>query len=120
MADSSKTIFLVDDNLTNLTMGKAALKDMFRTFTMPSAERMFELLKKIKPDLILLDLEMPEMSGWDAIKILKSGDDKSIPVIFLTADASVESKKLSIESGAQGYIAKPFDADDLIRIIEHL
>jgi len=63
-----KTIFAVDDSDTNLSVVKKALEKHYRIFTMPSAVKMFALLKKITPDLILLDIEMPEMDGSEALK----------------------------------------------------
>jgi putative two-component system response regulator len=110
---TEKTVFLVDDNITNLMMGKNALKDVFNTFTMPSAAKMFELLKDIKPDLILLDISMPETSGFEAIKILKSGSDKNIPVVFLSGDREKEREVESRALGAVDYICKPFSPQEL-------
>jgi putative two-component system response regulator len=67
-----KTIFAVDDSDTNLATAKKALEGRYRVLTMPSAAKMFALLEKISPDLILLDIEMPEMDGFDALLRLKS------------------------------------------------
>ncbi|MDR1868376.1 MAG: response regulator [Treponema sp.] len=117
-----KTIFVVDDSDTNLTMAEAALEDQYRVMTMPSAAKMFSLLEKFKPDLILLDIEMPEMDGFEALKKLKSGDIWSdIPVMFLTGrtDADVEAR--GFEMGAVDFVIKPFSAPVLLnRIKTHL
>jgi putative two-component system response regulator len=110
---SEKTIFLVDDNMTNLVMGKNALKDVYKTFTMPSAAKMFELLENIKPDLILLDILMPGTSGFEVIKTLKSGSDKNIPVVFLSGNSEKESEETSRTLGAADYICKPFSQEEL-------
>jgi len=124
-----KTIFVVDDNDTNLSMAKNALEDHYRVLTMPSAEKMFNLLEKITPNLILLDIEMPEMDGFEALLYLKSGAlYADIPVIFLTgySDDTIEAR--GFEMGVIDFITKPFsklvlinrlkthlDIDDLIR-----
>jgi putative two-component system response regulator len=108
-----KTVFLVDDNMTNLMMGKNALKDEYQTFTIPSAAKMFELLNNVKPDLILLDIAMPEMSGFDAVKILKNGGDKNIPIVFLSADREKSSEDAAFALGIADYICKPFSAQEL-------
>ncbi len=114
-----KTIFIVDDNDTNLLIAKMALKDTYRTFTLPSAARMFKLAEKIFPDLILLDVNMPEMDGFEAMGLLKSDEKlKSIPVIFLTAMLDPEVEIKGFEMGALDFINKPFSAPVLIKRIE--
>ena len=117
-----KTIFVVDDNDTNLSMAKEALKEQCRVMTLPSAVKMFALLEKITPDLILLDIEMPEIDGFEALKRLKSNRVQAdIPVIFLTGmtDALIEVR--GFELGVVDFITKPFSEPVLInRIRTHL
>ncbi|MCL1998511.1 MAG: response regulator [Turicibacter sp.] len=111
-----KTIFVVDDNDTNLLAAKTALDGKYKTFALPSAERMFKLAEKITPDLILLDIEMPEIDGFEAIRLLKANDRlKNIPVIFLTLknDEIAEIKGFGL--GAVDFINKPFSAPVLRR-----
>jgi len=117
-----KTIFVVDDSDTNLSMAEAALEDQYRVMTMPSAAKMFALLEKMYPDLILLDIEMPEMDGFTALKRLKSGELWSdIPVIFLTGRTDTEVEALGFEMGAVDFITKPFSTPVLLkRIKTHL
>ena len=114
-----KTIFVVDDNDTNLSMAKVALREQYRVMTLPSAGKMFALLEKVKPDLILLDIEMPEMDGFEALRQLKdSGAYSDIPVIFLTGmtDASVEVRGFQL--GVIDFIPKPFSAPVLLNHIK--
>lgn len=117
-----KTVFVVDDNAVNLSVAKDALKEQYRVRTLPSAIKMFEILEKVIPDLILLDIEMPEMDGFEALKILKKKEETSnIPVIFLTSltDATVESR--GFQMGVVDFINKPFSKPVLInRIRTHL
>ncbi|MCL2015963.1 MAG: response regulator [Defluviitaleaceae bacterium] len=114
-----KTIFVVDDNDTNLLAAKNALDGTYKTFALPSAARMFKLVEKITPDLILLDIEMPEMSGFDAITVLKSDNRlKDIPVIFLTLKNDEETEIQGFKLGAIDFINKPFSAPVLIRRLE--
>ena len=117
-----KTIFVVDDNDTNLSMAKEALKEDYRVMTLPSAAKMFAFIEKIMPDLILLDIEMPEMDGFEALRCLKSNAAQAcIPVIFLTSmnDASVEVRGFQL--GVVDFITKPFSAPVLLnRIKTHL
>jgi putative two-component system response regulator len=109
------TIFVVDDSDTNLATAEEALEDHYNVMTVPSAAKMFSLLGKITPNLILLDIEMPEMNGFEALEKLKTNNSwAEIPVIFLTGtiDASIEERGLKL--GAVGIITKPFSAPVLL------
>ena len=113
------TIFIVDDKDTNLLLAKNALEGLYKTFALPSAERMFKLAERITPDLILLDVDMPDMDGFEAIQILKNDERfKSIPVIFLTGKNDTKSEIRGFELGALDFINKPFSAPILLRRIE--
>ena len=117
-----KTIFVVDDSDTNLSMAEAALEDQYRVMTMPSAAKMFELLTKLFPDLILLDIEMPEMDGFEALKKLKENDFTAhIPVMFLTGRNDPKVEVRGFELGAVDFVTKPFSAPVLLnRIKTHM
>jgi len=109
-----KTIFIVDDSDTNLATAEEALEDNYRVMTLPSAYKMFSLLEKITPDLILLDIEMPEMNGFEALEKLKASNLWSnIPIIFLTGTINANIQEKSIKLGAIDIISKPFSALDL-------
>ncbi|MDR0197838.1 MAG: response regulator, partial [Oscillospiraceae bacterium] len=114
-----KTIFITDDSDTNLMAIQAALSDVYETFTLPSAAKMFKLLERITPDLILLDVEMPEMNGFEAMSALKA-DVKlsSIPVVFLTAKHDADFEIRGFEMGALDFINKPFSPPVLLKRIE--
>ena len=114
-----KTVFIVDDDGTNLMLAKTALDGVYKTYAMESAAMMFRLTEKIMPDLILLDINMPEMDGFQAIEILKkNGKLQSIPVIFLTGRNDSETALRGLELGAADYIIKPFSRPVLIKRIE--
>ena len=117
-----KIIFVVDDSDTNLSMAEEALEDEYNVMTIPSGIKMLGFLEKIKPDLILLDIEMPEMNGFEALERIKSNPSwADIPVIFLTGtlNDSIEAKGTSL--GAAGFVTKPFSAPILLdRIKTHL
>jgi putative two-component system response regulator len=114
-----KTIFVVDDNDTNLIAAKSTLEKHYRTLTMPSAAKMFKLSEKITPDLILLDVEMPEMNGFQALEALKADSVlQDIPVIFLTAMQDTASEIKGFELGALDFIIKPFSPPVLLKRIE--
>ena len=113
------TVIMVDDDITNLKVAANALADTYNFFTAPSGAKLFEIIRKITPDLILLDVEMPDMDGYEVIKLLKS-DEKTanIPVIFLTAKISPEHEAKGLDLGAVDYIFKPFSRELLIRRID--
>jgi putative two-component system response regulator len=100
---------LVDDNRTNLMAGKVSLSDDYTVLTVSSARKMFDLLERQRPEVILLDALMPEMSGFEALKILRERPEtKEIPVIFVTALSDPGKELEGIELGADDYVMKPF------------
>ena len=109
MEADRRTIFLVDDDLTNLTIGDQALADFYHVFTINSGSNLLKMLERRIPDMILLDVEMPEMNGYETIKRIKSNPVTSdIPVIFLTAQSASEDELEGLSLGAIDYILKPF------------
>jgi putative two-component system response regulator len=120
MNADKKIIMLVDDNVTNLKAGKEILKDKYTTYPVPSAEIMFELLANVRPDMILLDIEMPGMDGFEAIRKLKADPEYAdIPVIFVTAKSGESDERAGLQLGAIDYIFKPFSASLLLLRIEN-
>jgi len=117
-----KTIFIVDDNATNLTTAENALAQQYKVIALSSGAKMFSAFEKFIPDLILLDIEMPELTGFEVMKMLKASDSYSgIPVIFLTSITDRESEAYGIELGAVDFIMKPFSEPVLLnRIKNHL
>jgi len=80
-----------------------------------------ELAPKVKPDLIMMDVRMPKMTGYEACREMKKIDEiKHVPVIFLSAKGQDEEKQTGIEAGAVAYILKPFAPDDLTRQIANI
>jgi len=119
MEKEKKLIILVDDNPANLRIGKNVLAEKYAVATAPSAEKMFSLLENNNPAMILLDVDMPEMNGYEAIKILKSKPQtKDIPVIFLTARTDSDDELEGLSLGAIDYIVKPFQPPLLLKRIE--
>ena len=77
--------------------------------------------KNLKPDAIILDIQLPEMNGYDVAKALKKNDElKNIPIVVVTSFAMNGDKNKAFEAGAEGYIAKPIDPDTFISQIESL
>ncbi|MDR0474497.1 MAG: response regulator [Treponema sp.] len=120
MTNGKSVIMLVDDNMANLTIGKNILKDQFTVYPITSGEKLFEIMEKIKPDLILLDINMPGMDGYEVIKKLKASPYmQNIPVIFLTSRDDPGNELEGLSLGAIDYISKPFSPALLIQRIKN-
>jgi len=114
-----ETIIVVDDDITNLTAAKNTLSKKYNVITAPSGDKLFLLLEKVTPELILLDVEMPGMNGYRVMKILQNKERTAhIPVIFLTAKIDPESELKGLNLGAVDYITKPFSRALLIKRID--
>ncbi|MCL2138348.1 MAG: response regulator [Treponema sp.] len=119
MSFMREKIFLVDDNQANLDQGGSILRTFYEVFPAQSAIRLFEMLNKVIPNLILLDIKMPEMDGYEAIKKLKADERyKNIPVIFLTSKNDPTSEVTGFDLGAADYVYKPFSAPILLKRID--
>lgn len=120
MKNGLKKIIMVDDDPVILKIGKHFLKDIYEVYPVPSATKLFDLLEKVTPDLILLDVNMPEISGVEAIKRLKADDRyASIPTIFVTAVDDDTSVFEQLQMGAYSNLSKPFTAEELTTRIEN-
>lgn len=104
-----KTILVVDDDKSNLMIAQKVLAEDYRVAVVNSGERAFLYLENNQPSLILLDIQMPEMDGFEVIKKLQENSKWcKIPVIFLTADRTPETEEACFQVGAVDYIGKPF------------
>lgn len=115
-------IFVVDDSITTLKLAERALKNHYELTLLTSAKQLFAALNRRIPDLILLDIEMPEIDGMQALEeIRKFNEWDGIPVIFLTSHSEKQVVLSGLERGALDYIIKPFDSVTLPdRIRKHL
>lgn len=116
--DKKKYILAVDDTPANLKLLGHILKDDYMLNFAVNGKKALELVNKKSPDLILLDIMMPEMDGFEVCKKIKSNKDlKDIPIIFLTAKSDRSSVVQGLSLGASDYLIKPFEKEDvLIRI----
>ncbi len=104
-----KTVLVIDDDKSNLIMAQRLLSDEYRVAAVNSGEKGFEYLEKNDPSLILLDIQMPQMNGFEVMEKLRAHERWcKIPVIFLTADKSSETEEKCFDMGAVDYIGKPF------------
>lgn len=119
-------IMIVDDDNANLrTAGHILTKNQMRVTALDSGAAMLSGIRKDDlPDLILLDIKMPEMDGFEALSRLRTMERElgigEIPVIFLTADEAPDTERLGFEAGVSDYIRKPFDPDILLRRVSNI
>ena len=118
----ARTIFIADDELDFASTLRSRLE--FEGFVVTTAVDGKEALQRIpdeKPDLILLDIMMPTMNGYQVCRELKiNPDTRRIPVLMLTAKSQESDKFWGKEAGADDYVTKPFDMEDLIEKIRGL
>ncbi len=116
----AKKIFIVEDELDFLSTLTERLE--FEGFVVATAVDGEEALKKIpqeKPDLILLDIMLPEMNGYQVCRELKSNPEtKTIPVVVVTAKSQESDKFWAKETGADDYLTKPFEMEELLQKIQ--
>jgi CheY-like chemotaxis protein len=105
------SILIVDDSTTNLVLLEAILQEEgYKTYTAFNAKEAFACIEKNKPDLILLDLLMPQVSGFEILERLKSNLSTSeIPVIVVSAVNTKENMELCKDLGAADFFSKPID-----------
>jgi CheY-like chemotaxis protein len=115
-------ILLVEDNELNRDMLSRRLERRgYETLIAVDGEEALEVAAEARPDLILMDMDLPVRDGWDATRVLKSKEaTASIPVIALTAHALVEDRDRAFAAGCDDYQSKPVEFADLIVKIEHL
>ena len=107
-------ILIVDDNELNIKLCRAILKDSYQIFTATSAEEALESAKRILPDLILMDIQLPGMDGLTATRVIKSDDRlKATPVIALTSFAMVGDREKALSAGCDEYLPKPINIQGL-------
>lgn len=104
-----KHILIVDDNKSNLVMAKQELSEEYLITPVTSGMQALQFLEKKYTDLILLDINMPEMDGRETMRRIREREEwKHIPIIFLTADSTPETEAQCLSDGADDFIAKPF------------
>ncbi len=119
---NKSTILIVDDEATNVEILVEILNNKYELKVAYDGLIAINIAKKILPDLILLDIQMPKMDGFEVAHILKNNDEtKDIPIIFITAKTQKEVIIKALDSGAVDYITKPFFKEELkLRIANHI
>jgi two-component system cell cycle response regulator DivK len=114
------TILYVEDNLDNRTLvRRILLSEDYNLLEAVNATDALEVLKTEKPDLILMDINMPDMDGYTlTAKIKTTPGFESVPILALTANVMRGDKEKVLEAGCDGYIQKPIDFDEIVREVE--
>jgi len=117
-----KTVLLVDDEPDWLSaMSDALGKEPYRLVIADSGESALKKLKEIKPDLILSDVRMPVMNGFDLYELVRSDPKlKLIPYVFMSSIDDYDAIHVAKELGADDYVTKPFDDEDAKNIVSNL
>lgn len=117
-----KKILIVDDDPRNIFALKLTLKARgYQIESCTMAQVAIEILQEKEIDIVLMDMMMPEMDGYQAIKMIRNTPGISeVPVIAVTAQAMPEDRQKCLDVGAQDYISKPVDVDQLMIAIEKL
>lgn len=113
-------ILIVDDEIIMQKMASKILSKKYEIITASSGAEAIELFETQKPDMVLSDLLMPEMDGYELHNILQEKSSRSVPIMFMTADESDESESYGFEIGAADYIRKPLKADILLRRVSNI
>ncbi len=116
-----KKIVVADDEPFILSALQDTLSDDYSVYTASNGKEAIKTVEKVMPDLIILDVMMPEMDGLEACKQLKKNKETaSIPVIILTAKGQITDIEKGFKSGADAYVVKPFSPARLIEKVEEI
>ena len=113
-------ILVVDDDEVMLMITSRILAKRYEITSASSGAKAIAMFEAEKPDMVLSDLLMPEMDGYELYKILQTKSVEPVPVMFMTADERDESESKGFEVGAVDYIRKPFKAEVLLRRVENI
>ena len=113
-------ILVVEDNLDNYELVRTILElDGYDTFLAVNGRDGVNAARKQQPDLILMDMALPEMDGWDATaRIRKDPETKHIPMVALTVHTLPRERKRALDAGVDAYLSKPFDAIQFLEVVE--
>ena len=115
MGNKTKTILIVDDTKTNIDILLELLSDNYDVLVALNGKSAIEIVKEDKIDLILLDIMMPEMDGFEVCEILKADTKlQDIPIVFITANVDEDSIERAYEIGGADYVTKPFRPRELL------
>lgn len=119
---SKGNILIVEDNLDNYELVRTILEIAgYDAFLAVNGRDGVNAARKQKPDLILMDMALPEMDGWDATEVIRKDPTiKDIPLIALTVHTLPRERKRALDAGVDAYVSKPFATEKLLGVIESI
>ncbi|HEX7051546.1 MAG TPA: response regulator [Longimicrobiales bacterium] len=119
-AEPTQTVLLVEDNEDNLVVYRTILKHVgYDVIEARDGEEGVRCAHQKHPDLILMDISIPKIDGWEATRRLKSAEDtRDIPIIALTAHALDEDREKALRTGCDGYLAKPVEPRRVVEEVQ--
>lgn len=115
-----RKVLVVDDEQVMLILARRTLSTKYEIVTAKDGREAIEIFEKEKPDLVLSDLRMPEIDGYELHRILQEKSSEPVPIIFMTADDRDDSESKGFAAGAADYIRKPWKPDVLLRRVENI
>lgn len=116
-----KILIIEDDNFLNSFYSKKLLDKNYKVYSAFDGEKGVKIAKEKKPDLILLDLVLPKMSGFDVVKELKAGDCKDIPIVLLTNLSEKENIDKALKLGVEDYLIKVyFTPSEIVKKVKNI
>lgn len=118
---AQKRILIVEDGEFNRDLLVQLLGDDYKVLVAVDGEEGIKKARQERPDLILMDLGLPGLDGWEATRIIKATEElKHIPIIAVTSHAMVGDERKSLEAGCNDYLSKPIDEEELLAKIRKL
>lgn len=113
-----RKVLIIEDDADCRDLITLILEDEYAVTTAINGEEALEAIERDKPDIVLLDIMIPHVDGWEVLRRLRADDRyKDLPILAVTALASEESRQRAIREGATDYVIKPFDPDELLEVI---
>jgi CheY-like chemotaxis protein len=113
-------VLITDDEPFNLELMEEILSDHYRVDCVSSGQECLTYLEKNKPDILLLDVAMPNMNGYEVCKIIKKDEELTLPILFVSARGSLEERLTGYEAGGDDYLVKPFNNQELVAKVANM
>jgi len=113
-------VLITDDEPLNLELMEEILEDHYQVDCVSSGQECLTYLEANKPDILLLDVAMPNMNGYEVCKIIKADEELTLPILFVSARGSLEERLTGYEAGGDDYLVKPFNNQELVAKVSNM